>query len=54
MIHLQDDIIRTASPVPDEDMTQIPEYLSTAAEDICRAVQYETEENLEQSVTCYR
>ena len=35
-------------------MTHIPAYLSKAAEDICKAVQYETEENLEDSVNCYR
>ena len=52
---LTDEIIfQESSTTPDDGMTCIPSYISKAAEDICRAVQFETEENLEESVNSYR
>ncbi|XP_059079132.1 ribosomal protein S6 kinase delta-1-like [Tigriopus californicus] len=39
---------------PEEEMKNLPDYLSEAAEDVSRAVHFEIEENFEESVVCYR
>lgn len=39
---------------PEEEMKNLPDYLSEAAEDVSRAVQFEIEENFDESVACYR
>ena len=39
---------------PDEEMTDLPDYLSAAAEDVSAAVRHEIEDDLDESVACYR
>ena len=39
---------------PEEEMRNLPDYLSKAAEDVSLAVQMECEENFDASIDCYR
>ncbi len=43
-----------AQTSPDEEMKNLPDYLSRAAEDVSKAVQHELEDDLDESVACYR
>ena len=56
--HLKPDTTPSLRPdtptTPEEEMRNLPDYLSEAAEDVSRAIQYELEEQFEESIDCYR